>query len=69
MFGRKDQNSSVWDNEINIPMFLRIRPEFQCLEELSQNSRVYENRARNPMFRRIRSQFQCLQKMGQNFNV
>ena len=29
---RHAQNSNVWKDKDRIPMFAKIRPEFQCLE-------------------------------------
>ena len=50
-FERKDHNSNVYKDRARIPMFGRIRSEFQCLKKLS----------RIPVFGRITSQLQCLQ--------
>ena len=46
---------------IKMPMCIKIRPEFQCLEQYNENSKVYKNRARFPMLERIGPQVQCLQ--------
>ena len=43
---------------MKIPVFGRIRSEFQCLEVKHRN--VYKDMVKIPMFGRIRSEFQCL---------
>ena len=55
---------------MRIPMFIKLGPEFICVEGYDQNSHVYNNRARIPVFikvrqkipvsERIRSELQCI---------
>ena len=47
---------------VRIPLFGRIRTEFQCLEGYGQNANVWKNQVRIPMFARIRSEFQCFEE-------
>lgn len=60
-------------------MFIKLGPEFICVEGYDQNSHVYNNRARIPVFikvrqkipvsERIRSELQCIWKKSQNSSV
>ena len=60
MFGQK---------KTRLPMFRRIRSEFQSLEGLAPNPHVWKDKIRIRMFRRIRSAFPCLERYAKNSNV
>ena len=46
--------------KVRIPLFGRIRTEFQGEERKGLNSNVWKDKNRILMFGRIRSEFQCL---------
>ena len=47
---------------MRIPMFIKVGPEFKCVEGYDQNSHVYNNRARIPVFIKVRQEFQSLKE-------
>lgn len=54
---------------MRIPMFIKVGPEFKCVEGYDQNSHVYNTRARIPVFIKVRQEFQSLKKEDQKCNV
>ena len=53
-------NSNVFRRKkIAIPLFLRIGPKLQCLEEKDHNSKVYKSRAK----------IEVLGRINENYNV
>ena len=73
------QHSSVFKDEIIIPVLIKIVLESQGFEGKEQKTNVYKNRARIKVFGRIRMtiamfiklgrEFQCFEGQSQNFNV
>ena len=55
MFAKSGQNSSDWKDKIRIPMFIKIKLEFQCLEGYDQNSNVLEEQENNSNAHRNRT--------------
>ena len=65
---RKQTDSSVWKDQVTIPMFGIIRSEFQCREEIrseflclkgsDHNSNVWKSKVNILMFKEMRSEFQ-----------
>ena len=49
-------NFNIWKDKVGIPVFGRIRWEFQCLEVYGQNCNVGKDIVRIPMFGRVRSE-------------
>ena len=54
------QNSSIFKDEIIIPVLIEIVLESQGFEGKAQKTNVYKNRARIKVFGRIRWELQCL---------
>ena len=50
----KDKNFNVEKDGRKIPMFGRIRSEFQCLGKQEKNSNIWKNSIRVQMFKSIR---------------
>ena len=73
------QHSSVFKDEIIIPVLIKIVLESQGFEGKDQKTNVYKNRATIKVFGRIRMaiamfiklgrEFQCFEGQSQNFNV
>ena len=47
---------------MRILMFIKLGPEFKCVEGYDQNSHVYKNRARILVFIKVRQEFQSLKE-------
>ena len=62
MFGMIGHEFHFLKDRTRIPMFKRIRQEFQCVEGLDQYQRVGKDKVRIPVFGRIRSEFQWLEQ-------
>ena len=61
------QNSSVFKDEIIIPVLLEIVLESQGFEGKDQKTNVYKNRARIKVFGRIRMRIAMFIKLGREF--
>ena len=54
---------------MRIPVFKRIRQEFQCLKEEGWNSKFQNDKAGSTMVKRITLEFQCLKGKGRKSKV
>ena len=61
------QNSSVFKDEIIIPVLIEIVLESQGFEGKDQKTNVYKNRARIKAFGRIRMRIAMFIKLGREF--
>ena len=52
-----------------IPMFGRIRSEFECLEKQQKNSNISKNSIIVQLLKSIRYEFQCLKGYDRNSNA